>query len=174
MKMRLFFLIALLSWLSVYVLLISTNAGYTSFKFQSNYKNLVFQLLPQGWGFFTKSPRDANLYVYIKNEKTFKRASRQNFTYKNFYGLSRVDRIKHLQLGRLLSKINDTLWSKFESKDFKSFKNGNEPIEVNNNFRKQLLRGNIFVVSQKPVPWAWSKSSDKFNSPKKILFLHVK
>lgn len=172
MKIKLFFIVSVVLWILTYILVISTFAGYTSFKFKDNYKKLVFQVLPQGWGFFTRSPRDENLTIYKKNEEgELERLDNKNFTFGNFYGLSRADRIKHLQLGPLLAKANDSLWTKCENNDFVNCTSGLNQIKSINEFNQPLLKGEIFVVRQKLVPWAWSKN--KLKSPAKIISLYV-
>lgn len=67
---------------------------------------LVFRVLPQGWAFYSRNPRD-NTYRVI-NTKTGERATQfPNTSPNNYFGLSRYGRLKDVEVGRLISKINE-------------------------------------------------------------------
>lgn len=58
------FYITLFILLSIFVLSIIAALPPNPINIKSDYKLVISQIMPQGWGFFSKSPREEYLDVY--------------------------------------------------------------------------------------------------------------
>ena len=67
--------------------------------------------LPQGWGFFTKSPKEAEASIYkINTNNTLTLISINNASYLNHFGLSRKARKIGFEISQILKEIPDSSW----------------------------------------------------------------
>lgn len=137
----------------------------------NNSKNNLFQkLLPQGWSFFTKSPRSEDLIVYKLNKNTFELLTRKNMSQDNFYGLSRFARRLGYESSLLTQNIGKDLWidktitdiSEFVISEEKSVCiNGKISMPVN---VKQFEKGIYLLIVFKPISWFYFSCNSCKNS----------
>lgn len=154
---NIYFIFIILFWLSIFFLVAESTVGYTVLNIPTKTKNVVFQKLPQGWGFFTKNPREEHLLIY-KTELLYPELfSKKNFTLSNFFGISRKNRF--LQY-KLISKLGNTKKSGWINCNYPSILNCDfettKIIEVKKD--ENYLIGEYYLFRGKPIPWAWSKS----------------
>lgn len=127
-------------------------------------KEFVHLIFPEGWSFFTRSPREemADIYLIEKN-KNIKKLSSPCSAFGNLCGVSRKSRKIGMELSIIASKINDTLWLKQDI----PFENiGSLPItKISDDAEnKYLTKGEYIIKAELPIPWAWTKS--KSTKPK--------
>jgi antimicrobial peptide system SdpA family protein len=121
-------------------------------------------LLPQGWGFFTKSPRDEDFYIYRRTplldeswQPVFKGPSSEPH---NAFGFNRMPRTQGIEYGVLLGLIPSDVWKTCKSRLLDCLNIGNTPrFKVINPNPIPVLCGSLALVNQKPVPWAWARSA---------------
>ena len=168
---RIFLIALILGWLVGCVIVICTSVGFTPFRLKASNKINAFQMIPQGWGFFTRDPREDKLIVYRKSDNSLTKITQPNFSIENLFGLSRRGRMRQLQLGNLILPYYRYM-QPCERKD---------PLEcapdsifsVKSVFHKSMLKGEYLIVKQATLPWAWSKSrKDQFN-PYEFLQINV-
>jgi len=129
-------------------------------KFQKN----IFTLMPQGWGFFTKNPRDKQLDVYKIDNGKINRVTIKNFSLETCFGLSRKARFVGYESAQVINSINNKYWnpdifgnlSKLKYKTVYKYKNSN---------LKYLKKGSYVFVTYKIVPYKWAKSNQEKNKP---------
>lgn len=131
-------------------------------------------ILPQGWAFFTKSPREAGILAYQKENDRLVCANMRNSGSENLFGLSRRARVQGVELGAILAKLKGEKW--FECKD--GLKNANHldtipSIVVLNTAASPTFDGEYVLEEKKIVPWAWSQSANEINMPSKIIKINV-
>ncbi|MEB7399869.1 SdpA family antimicrobial peptide system protein [Staphylococcus epidermidis] len=121
----------------------------------------VFRVLPQGWAFYSRSPRD-NTYRVI-NTKTGERATQfPNASPNNYFGLSRYGRSQGVEVGRLISKINEKKWKDTTGNPIK-FGRKMKKIKVVNDQLNPKVKGDIIIYYSDPIPWNWAKTFSKNN-----------
>lgn len=97
-------------WILVISLILfsSNNSSYPILNYRT--QKIIFTLLPQGWGFFTKDPKDATVDVYQLEGKTLKLITINNFSLQNLYGFSRKARYIGYEFGKLGQCIPKTAY----------------------------------------------------------------
>jgi antimicrobial peptide system SdpA family protein len=124
-----------------------------------NYKRemAVKSVVPEGWGFFTRSPREADIIIFqqrngawSKNEKTpLAKAS-------NIFGLDRKPRAQATEMAMLLQKLKPSDWIHCEENFLECMKDSNNGfITLENTVPNAVLRDTICFINRKPLPWAW-------------------
>src|SRR4030095_4783202 len=74
-------------------------------------KTSIMAIIPEGWGFFTRNPRETDLYLYfLKDKHWVMNPNAPISSCRNSFGLNRLPRAQSVELGMILSKINDTCW----------------------------------------------------------------
>lgn len=132
--------------------------------------------MPQGWAFFTRDPREAQIVLYKKNNKgELVEVEQRHSSFSNFFGLNRkADKIM-FEVALIKEKLKDsqfqnTKWN-YQQKIFSKLPN--KTYKVKNRLLYHNLKGQYIIIFQKPVPWAWSKSIDKIKMPAKIISLNI-
>ncbi|BDD06267.1 SdpA family antimicrobial peptide system protein [Aureibacter tunicatorum] len=118
-----------------------------------NVKYYLNALVPQGWGFFTKSPRENYLTLYeVENDQLIK-IPLNNSDIKNYFGLSRMGRSLFMEISIIKSQISESEWSKGFDKSI-SLENA---YQVNNtDFLHYLKKGKYVIVEENFIPWNWA------------------
>ncbi|GGA91145.1 SdpA family antimicrobial peptide system protein [Ornithinibacillus halotolerans] len=132
----------------------------------------VMEYFPQGWGFFSKDPRESYFYV-IDLESEELGAHWPNMTLKNWAGLKRFGRSQGIEMGRIFAQVGDQAMTECELTPVECLKNEENVIHVTNDSPSPTIKGDIGIVVQESVPWAWAKKVDKEDMPSKIVRLNV-
>ncbi len=146
-------------------------------KLNINLENKLFTFVPQGWAFFTRNPREAQIVIYKKNsDNRFEEISQRHSSYQNIFGLNRTASKVMSELQFVKRQINDslyknTMWSYQRGLYSKVAMNA---IPVQNQMKDPILCGEYVVVYQKAIPWAWSRSLNRIKMPAKIIRLNIK
>jgi antimicrobial peptide system SdpA family protein len=110
--------------------------------------------LPEGWGFFTKSPQDEMVDLYVNESGQWSKIDLRVNRPTYYFGTSREARMLGFEISILLSKIeSDSLW--LENTNIDSIDFPTEFINVNNQYLNLLKDGEYALVKRKIVPWAW-------------------
>lgn len=155
----------------------ATVVFFSSFKEQvvvpNSIKKEINTAFPEGWGFFTKNPRDLHLDIYKIEESTIKNISIYNHSLSNYLGLSRKSRVIGYEASMLANKVNKELWQDNNGKSVEKFIN-DSIIEIHSipNF-KYLVKGDYLIKLYEPIPYAWSKENQEENNPFKIARVKV-
>ena len=134
-----------------------------------NFRNV----LPEGWGFFTRNPREDNYYIYKKDIKGHYTvpAIYANNNFKNGFGVKRTSRIQSMELGVLIQRAEKYPWA--------DCPNGNSTcsakidtltsIPILNTTAQPTLCGEFLLTQKETVPWAWGKSYFDIDMPAKTI-----
>lgn len=140
---------------------------------------ILKSLLPERWGFFTKSPRDYEIFIYSKNGDNWESIMlTPNSSYKNFFGINRRARAQGSESGILIYSLQKDSLNWIESKNIthQEFLKTNQSapfISIENAVKKKTICGDVWVILQKPVPWAWSSHLKEVNMPMKAIHLNI-
>ena len=141
-----------------------------------SYKNKInfVSLVPEGWSFFTRNPREVETFIYKEIDGKLVNMNHQNFTAHNAFGFGRYTRIESLELALLLASTEDSLWVKndIDIHEFYEKKLLKEQKIVNTS-NSQYLTGTIILEQKEPIPWAWYQSGKEVIMPSKVIKLEV-
>lgn len=121
----------------------------------------VFKVLPQGWAFYSRNPRDST-YNVIDAQTGNNATQFPNSSLSNWFGLSRYGRSQGVEVGRLLSKINEKKW-KDTTENPIVFGKKMKKVKIINDQLKPKVTGDIIVYYSDPIPWNWAKTFSKNN-----------
>lgn len=115
----------------------------------------VLLLTPEGWGFFTRDPRESDMFVYHKQDNS----DEWVLSSRRTGGFGRSGRSRAMEAGTLLPQIT-TPPTECVS-DHESCLNTASPGDsIESVFRKPTLCGDVGIIRQEPVPWAWASDGD--------------
>ncbi|PWB25858.1 SdpA family antimicrobial peptide system protein [Flavobacterium sp. HTF] len=164
MKRAIFFKLTLIcGWI-----LFGVSVFFSSLKSQlilnENLKEFTNKVLPQGWGFFTKNPRDFVLRIYkIRNGK-LEEMDISNQSLKNRLGFSRSARIIGYEMSIIAEKVKNNDWKQNSTGNI--YDNINDKmIVINTDFSfKHVTKGNYLLKLYRPIPYMWAKfNQENFN-----------
>lgn len=129
---------------------------------------------PQGWGFYSKNPREEAISIFDYENEEMSTSWPHN-SKQNLYGLKRFGRAQGLEAGLVKSKVPDDYWIKCDEEPFTCAAGHNESdiITVNNETPFPTICGEQLIVLQEPVPWAWSKYKETVVMPSQIARVNV-
>ncbi|MFC4077209.1 SdpA family antimicrobial peptide system protein [Salinithrix halophila] len=127
---------------------------------------------PQGWGFYSKNPKEDQFLVYNVSKKEFA-AVWPNMRAENLWGLKRFGRSQGIESGFIHSKIPPSLFKKCDKDPLVCLAKSRTAFEVENPIPFPTICGDIGFASQPPVPWAWSKSKKKVVMPSKVVRVKI-
>lgn len=133
--------------------------------------NLI-AISPQGWSFFTRSPREPVVHVYEPNPTGWHETDRANFHLSNWLGVRRIPRIKQVELKAMLAEVDDEAWTKCAgSLELCLDQNEVHPVTVSNPSTTKNLCGEYLLQRKEPVPWAWSHAASEVTMPSSVVRL---
>lgn len=138
-------------------------------------ERLISSTVPQGWAFFTRNAREAQVKLYSISEGDVTPIHQQHSSFVNYFGLKRASSKLLLELQAIRTQITD---DQFENTEWNYQKNryGNIPdtvYHVDNLLNDPMVCGTYLMVLQEHVPWAWSGSLKKIMMPAKVIRFHV-
>lgn len=137
----------------------------------TSYKTKVqtLSLIPQGWGFFTRNPREPQISAYTRIGKKWVLQTFPNATYA--LGASRKMRVQSGELEMILRPVDDKSW-KDDLGSIETLISSNM-ITLYNPRNQPLMCGEYLVVSKAPIPWAWSRAQTMTQYPYRYLHIYV-
>ena len=162
---KIYYLIILIIIFSFSFTLFSNSIPYNLIT--GNLKKIKFisTVSPQGWGFFTKSPREDNVYIYSLTNSLVKSEMQPNNHYSNYFGISKKSRMVGYEVSMILTQLKHEKWSFFNG----TFANDKKSINVDNSNLHFLKNGKYALVKEKITPYLWRKLS----TPKKEIIYVV-
>lgn len=135
-------------------------------------KSYLYSLVPEGWGFFTRNPKEEVHLVFKKTrDNRWKLFTKSNADPEFSFGISRKNRRILAETQYLIEKLDDTM---FLSRDGNAFNFSTKKIILTKSaFKNPILTGDLILVKQKRLPWAWSENYKEINMPYQIARVHV-
>lgn len=128
--------------------------------------------LPQGWGFFTKPAQDPMRTLMLRTETGWTEANWRRSQIELGWGLSRQPTIQMLELTRMLDGVWEAVADDCEGDPMQCIGGYREPLTVENEAQSPTICGEIAVVEQAPVPWAW-REFESVHMPSRVAVLEV-
>ncbi|WP_232293471.1 SdpA family antimicrobial peptide system protein [Stigmatella aurantiaca] len=134
-------------------------------------------VLPEGWAFFTRDPRDERMLPYVRGaDAQWSSASHTpNFQPRNFFGIDRAGRAQGVEMGLLMDAARKAERQACEEEPSVCLERAPVAQKLSNASPHPTLCGQVGFVFQKAVPWAWSRSNreKKIIMPSKVLRLDI-
>ncbi len=141
-------------------------------------KVLDFRLiLPEGWAFFTRDPREPEATVYVRSSdgQWLITPGVPRFHWSTALGLDRHIRAHGVELGMLLEKAEKAERFDCTKEPQECLEQASVAAPMNNPSPAPQICGQIGIVMRKPVPWAWSLAhqAKPISMPSKVLRMDV-
>jgi antimicrobial peptide system SdpA family protein len=131
--------------------------------------------LPQGWGFFTRDPREDRTWIFVRVNGAWKSAYlAPHARLSNLLGLDRASRGQGVEMGTFLKWMNGKSWARCHSRPTECLESIPVRAQLDNKYPHPTLCGTIGLVQQKPVPWGWSRSPTPVVMPSAVVKLEVR
>ncbi|MEU5696091.1 SdpA family antimicrobial peptide system protein [Actinosynnema sp. NPDC020468] len=150
-------------------------------------KQAVRGVLPEGWAFFTRSPREDQLISWrTTGSEGWNRAnSVRSWSPESLFGASRAPRALDMEMGRLLG---DASRQKAVFADCAADESAETLRDVVNSCLDEVpvaakvvnvaspphLCGRVAVSKQPPMPWTWAKGGVEEQMPVQVMSLEVR
>ncbi|MHC6624496.1 SdpA family antimicrobial peptide system protein [Streptomyces globosus] len=142
---------------------------------QSKVKHTVVNIAPQGWAFFTKSPRDVEVMPYKKTPDGWQSLSlTPHASPHNAFGLNRESRAQGVEIAMLLSAAQKSDWRDCTDSSETCLANaGAVSRQLPNGTPDATLCGTIGLLQVRPTPYAWRDLVATSHSPERVMILEV-
>jgi antimicrobial peptide system SdpA family protein len=137
-------------------------------------KLLFRSLLPEGFAFFTRDPREFQIVLYTKDKIE---VDLHNGSPKFWFGLKRYPRAFNVELGQIFPVIAKKDWYNCQSGDMQCLNDDLLPLYViKSEFPAPLILGDYYVRISDPIPWAWANTFNEKNKtmPSKVMKVSIK
>ncbi|PDY26976.1 SdpA family antimicrobial peptide system protein [Bacillus thuringiensis] len=150
-----------LIWGLLFLSSILSGLGSNPLSMNKDTNLIISSVLPQGWGFFSKDPRENQVGLYAEGKDSLE-VLWPNMKAKNVFGLYRKGRSQGVEMGTLTSKIKEQDWMECSEGNLQTCKKkaDEKPIKLDNPVTYPLLCGGYYMTKEKPVPWNYYKYSD--------------
>ena len=137
-------------------------------------KASLLTVLPEGWGFFTRSPREESIFAHGRFGGAWQQLNFTATSRRNWGGFLRASRVQGVELSALTEGLKDEAWiSHPDPFAAGADLSGITRIEVSNPAVVKTICGEILLERRPPVPWAWSRSERPIRMPAKYVLLSV-
>ncbi|ATY84484.1 SdpA family antimicrobial peptide system protein [Kyrpidia spormannii] len=133
----------------------------------------VEQWFPQGWGFYSKNPRDSYFYVVRMPDHQLP-VGWPNNSLSNIFGISRFGRAQGIEAGLIASEIPNSAYVFTNVNPLWKLDELKPELVIKNPSPSPTILGDIGIIYQPPVPWAWTKEADKIIMPSRVARVIVK
>ena len=173
MKFTLYKHIVFVFWLFCGILVLAASLKNEIIYENKTAKKIIFSLLPQGWGFFTKTPTEEKFICYNIKDGKIVRHTIKNSSSENMFGFSRKSRVIGYQTSQILGLIiTDPNWKDSTgSYDYFIPKNS-----INIKPATPLTyfsAGKYIFIRFFPMPWAWLGGGQEKFRPYKYLLINI-
>lgn len=128
---------------------------------------------PQGWAFFTRNPKGPVLKAFALKQGSWRLIQLpRNGSGENLLGFSRRARALGIELGLVTSFVHESEWFDCETDPADCLAQISRSKKVKNRVSEPRLCGEIGIVFQEPLPWAWA--AKEITMPSKISRLSVR
>ncbi|NMO13575.1 SdpA family antimicrobial peptide system protein [Pyxidicoccus fallax] len=130
---------------------------------------------PEGWSFFTRNPQEPDIRLYSRGvDGTWMPSGlTPNSSPANLFGLRRGGRAQGMESALLLEHVAKESWQACEGAPLSCLERMEALPPVHNPTPGPTLCGHVGFVSQKPVPWAWSRATRPVVMPSNVLVMEV-
>jgi len=172
-RLGIYALILLFFWLVVAVFTVHPILPANPIEIPFEEKSPLVNFLPQGWAFFTRDPKSLDLAAFVKNSGDWQPAPPTKRFWPHLLNFSRRWKIPGIEMGLLLNDLPDPQWQACRELPIDCLKRAPLAGTVENPLPQPSLCGEVGLIHQEPVPWAWREASEETVMPSEVLRLQV-
>jgi antimicrobial peptide system SdpA family protein len=167
-------LIGLALVVCTYVVHVQLPPNAVQLPYEQSLRLGVQQFLPEGWAFFTRNPREPDMMAYVRDESgTWRLALRSPHSeLRNVVGFARASRAQGVEIALLTGSLHKDDWRDCRSPVTECLERV-PALTATNISPAHSLCGQVGLVRQPPVPWAWSESANRITMPGTVVRLEV-
>jgi len=150
---KLWYTIYLLFFFSIFIFSLSISIKSNTINTPKEIKFIFSSLTPQGWGFFTRDPKEKLIDIYKIHGSELIKLTIPNSSMSNYFGFSRKSRKIAMEVSVILSKLKDIKWE--ISYKNNSIVNNTPPYLLDKSNLYYLSHGDYLLVRRTLTPWAW-------------------
>lgn len=139
----------------VYVL----HAALPATPFQLPFENrrAIQTILPEGWAFFTISPRSPDIVVVGRDpDGGWKRLTvNAHATPASLLGLNRLDRSQGNEVAIIANQVPQEVWIECDLEPTVCLSQAKPERTVSNFSSRRSICGDVGLIMQEVLPWAW-------------------
>lgn len=143
------------------------GANATEIGFISQYNSSI--LFPEGWGFFTKSPREEKYMLYkVLSTGQLYPIHRNNSSLKNWLGLSRGSRRINMEITKIAAATeSDSIWTKIVDGKLVFYKSLISALRADTirfeSTQYHIIKPGVYILKRYQLPaWLWAKYEQHF------------
>ncbi len=172
-KQQVLFVLLIFIYGTLIFLIADASLGYNTIPISKSFNKITFAISPQGWGFFTRNPKEPLIDLYKIKDDKIKKISIPNASLKYFWGFNRGMRISSSQIAYFADQIPEDRWIYDPSYKADSIIQVSTPFNVLNDFSYPVHCGKLLLVKTQRIPWAWSKHREKIKMPRSVVIIDV-
>ncbi len=137
-------------------------------------KSPLVHFLPQGWAFFTRDPRSMDLSAFVRApDSTWHPSPAGKRFWPHLPNFSRRWKLAGIEVGIVLSELPDWQWQTCQELPTTCLEKTPLSGTIENIMSPPSLCGEVGLVRQPPIPWAWSHSPEETVMPSEVLRFEV-
>ncbi|HEX6372101.1 MAG TPA: SdpA family antimicrobial peptide system protein [Longimicrobium sp.] len=157
------------AWGALIVVVLTSSAGVSPVKPRFAVRVLQLAVVPEGWSFFTRDPREPKDVAYRRVGGRLEPVTFANTSRASLMGASRYARAVDGELAGLLAPVLASTWRDCRGEACAA--PAGEPLRLTNWSPTRRICGDVVVVRGAPVPWAWRRAD--VSLPAQTLHLRV-
>ncbi len=159
-----------LGWGALAVVALEASREDNALRSGRGHRKYVTVFLPQGWGFFTRDPREDDYDVLAFDGRHWRtRFGHPNFQWSLLLGWSRAARAQSVEFGLLSGSLDQDAWVDCTQSVDDCARDLDVQQTLRNASPRPTLCGEVIVMTRPPVPWAWARSAHAITMPSKLL-----
>lgn len=172
-RLALFALLLGGGWLTIFAYAIHAALPFNPIRLPFESWADVMSWIPEGWAFFSRDPREEAVFLFARRNDGWTSASMgPNGRISNDFGLNRASRAQGVEVALLMNRFPAS------ARDCRvlptdCLEAAQSAGSIRNTTPNPSLCGEVGVVLQKPVPWAWWASGHATVMPSRILRISV-
>jgi antimicrobial peptide system SdpA family protein len=137
-------------------------------------REIIRTLLPEGWAFFTRNPRESTYHIYEEEAGgQLTPADAADARANGFWGIDRKSRLRSIAVAQMASRIPKDTWKECRSTLRQCRREQDVESEIALSMNVPTICGHIVIEEREPVPWAWRRSYSRVHMPSRIARVHV-
>lgn len=158
-------------WLLVLSYSVHEAMPYTPIELPLAKASRVRFFIPQGWKFFTRNPREEEITAFRKNIRgEWSSALLPAIaSSSNLFGIKRNTRAQGIEIGMILASTKKEWWIRCKERFDICIDKTTTTGSIPNKSPNATLCGEIVLVRQQTVPWAWSRAKKPVVMPSQLV-----
>jgi antimicrobial peptide system SdpA family protein len=167
-------LVLIVGWCAVIAYAVHPVLPFNAIRLPGESAVDVELLLPEGWGFFSRNPQE-EVEHFLKRTSggSWQPLLPDSYASPRFaLGLSRRGRASTQEARWLIQRLPASSWSKCTEAPTLCLEHAPR-ITIKSAQPQQALCGEVGIVLQKPVPWAWARHQKDVCMPSRVARLWI-